>query len=142
MKKLLFICVALLSIQFSFAQASTEAKTYIKNLGIKQQLDLIKGDVSNVILAENTDQFNKEYDDLVTSYITSLENLMHDSYSAEDLNKMNTSLEKNEALEPIMPKDLESFQQKAEKIENEMGMSIEGIVMKYGDPVKLQEMEQ
>lgn len=142
MKKLLFICVAFFTIQFSFAQASTEAKNYIKNLGIKQQLELVKNDITNVILAENIDNFNKEYDELVNNYVGNFENLMHESYSTEDLNKMNSQLEKNEALEPIMPKDLESFQQKAEKYENEMGISIEGIVMKYGDPAKLQEMEQ
>lgn len=141
MKKFIYSAILLFAIQIGFAQTQ-DAKTYVKNLGIKEQLDLVKTNVTEVILAENTASFNKEFDDLVTNYLTNIENLMSENYSAEDLNKMNKSIENKETFEPIKPKDITSFQEKAEKYEQEMGMSIEGVLVKYGDPAKLQAMEE
>lgn len=142
MKKIFLLAVAFLTMQFSFAQASAEAKTYIKNLGIKESLEMSKKDISDLILPENLTNFSNEFDTVSSQFISTFENLFHESFTIEDLKRMNSSIENNTAIDPIMPKDLESFQEKAIKAEEEMGLTIEGIVMKYGDPVKLQQMQQ
>lgn len=142
MKKIFLLAVAFFAMQFSFAQASAEAKTYVKNLGVKESLDMSKKDISDLILPENLTNFNSEFDAIAANFITSFENLFHENFTSEDLNKMNSSIENNTTLDPIMPKNLETFQEKAMKAEEEMGLSLEGIVMKYGDPVKLEQMQQ
>jgi len=142
MKKLLYVCFAFFAIQVGFAQASPEAKAYIKNLKMKESLDQTKVGITNLILNENLEKFNTEFDNLINTFIADFENLVNENYTAEDLNKLNKSIESNSAPEPIAPKDAVAFQEKANKIQEEMGMSLQGIVMKYGDPVKLEEMEK
>ena len=79
---------------------------------------------------------------MVAEFISNFENLVHENFSTEDLNKMNKSIENNIQIDPIMPKDAVAFQEKALKAEEEMGLSLEGILLKYGDPVKLEQMQQ
>src|SRR5690606_41431025 len=125
-----------------FSRAYTEDITYFKNLGVRESLEFSKKDSYELILPENLTNFNSEFDAIYATFIKIFENLFHENYTSEDLNKMNSSIENNTTLDPIMPKDLETFQEKAMKAEEEMGLSLEGIVMKYGDPVKLEQMQQ
>src|SRR5690554_7238524 len=92
MKKMFYTFVALFTLQIGFAQVSSEAKTYIKNSGISEQLDATKTQILPSILEENVADFNKDYDAAVKGYISELETLVHDNFDAADLKKYNESL--------------------------------------------------
>lgn len=141
MKKMFYTFIALFTLQIGFAQVSSEAKTYIKNSGISEQLDATKTQILPSILEENVADFNKDYDAAVKGYISELETLVHDNFDAADLKKYNESLAANTEPEAMMPKDLQGFQQKAGTLQENLALFINGLVVKYADPAVLEQMQ-
>ena len=142
MKKTLYVFIALFTLQIGFAQVSEEAKTYIKNAGIPEQLDATKTQILPAILEENRVAFNKDYDAATKNYISELETLVNDNFETADLKKYNESIIVNTAPEAMVPKDAVGFQQKANTLQQNLGLFLQGLMEKYADPAILQQMQQ
>ncbi|HUH25950.1 MAG TPA: hypothetical protein VLY87_04945 [Flavobacterium sp.] len=142
MKKLLYVFIALFTMHFGFAQTSEDAKTYVKNMGIKEQLDETKKEILPGILEKNVTDFTKEFDGVVTDFISSLENLTNEAFSTEALKKFNKSVAESETPELMAPKDPVAFEQNVNTLEENLGLSLQGIVIKYADPAFLEELDQ
>src|SRR5690554_6615731 len=141
MKKMFYAFIALFTLQIGFAQVSSEAKTYIKNTGINEQVEEPKAQILPSILEENVADFNKDYDAAVKGYISELETLFHDNFDAANLKKYKESFAANTEPEAMMSKDLQGFQQKAGTLQEILGLSINGLVVKYADPAVLEQMQ-
>lgn len=142
MKKILIAFITLFTIQFGFAQASADAKTYVKNMGIKEQLEDTKKEILPGILEKNVPDFNKEFDGVVADFILGLENLTNETFTTEDLKKFNKSIAESAEPELMNPKDPANFENKINSLQENLGLSLQGILIKYADPAFLQEMEQ
>lgn len=142
MKKIIYAFIALCIVQIGFAQVSDEAKTYIKNSGISEQLDATKTQILPAILEENLVAFNKDYDAAAKNYISDLETLVSDNFEAADLKKYNESIIANTAPEAMMPKDIEGFQQKAAALQQNLGVLLQGLMEKYAEPAALEQVQE
>ncbi|SRR5690554_5885646 len=140
MRKLFYTLIAALTIQIGLAQASNEAKTYINNSGIIEQIQAYKSQITPIILEDNLENFNKEFDAVFSNYISEFENLIDESFEAEDVKKHNENFAANATTSQLNPKDLVAFQQKSGSIQEKFSLSLQEIIVKYGDPAILEQM--
>lgn len=140
MKKVFYTLIAILTVQIGLAQASSEAKTYIKSSGIVEQIEAYKSQLIPIILETKFEEFNKEFDKVVGNYISDLENIMDESFEIEDLKIYNENFANNGTATELNPKDIESFQQKSTAAQEKFGQSIQEVITKYGDDEILREM--
>lgn len=133
MKKVFYTLIAILTIQIGLAQASSEAKTYIKSSGIVEQIEAYKSQVIPIILEKNLEDFNKEFEKVVASYISDLENIMDENFEVEDLKKYNENFAANATATELNPKDIDTLQQKTIAAQEKFGQSLQEVVEKYGN---------
>lgn len=142
MKKLLYVFIAVFTMHFGFAQTSDDAKIYVKNMKIKEQIDETKKELLSGILEKNVADFNKEFDGVVAEFISGLEILTNDNFSTEALKKFNESVAASETPEFMTPKDPVAFEEKVNALQENLGLSLQGILIKYADPSFLEQLEQ
>lgn len=138
MKKMFVTFIALFTLQIGLAQGSPEAKVYVQNAGIAQQLNTSKAQILPNILEENTTDFNKEFDEAVQNYLTELESLVAVSFNESDLKLYNESVAAGTVATELMPNDAQSFQERAQALQMSFGETLNSIIQKHVDPAILQ----
>ena len=141
MKKFIYGMLLFFAVQAGFAQASADAKTYVANLGVKQQIDSAKEQILPSIQSGKTEEFTKEFDGLVSDFINTFSKLVEENYNAEELKAANKKFAETKEMALVQPKDVNAFQEKVTNLQNEIGMSLQGLVMKYADPALLGDEE-
>lgn len=134
MKKFIYGMLVFFAVQTGFAQVSADAKTYVANLGVKEQIDSAKEQILPSIQSGKTEEFSKEFDGLVNDFITSFSKLVEENYNAADLKTANKKFAETKEMTLVTPKDVNVFQEKVTQLQNEIGISLQGLVMKYADP--------
>lgn len=137
MKKFIYGMLVFFAVQTGFAQVSADAKTYVTNLGVKEQIDSAKEQILPSIQSGKTEEFSKEFDGLVNDFITSFSKLVEENYNAADLKTANKKFAETKEMTLVTPKDVNVFQEKVTQLQNEIGISLQGLVMKYADPALL-----
>lgn len=141
MKKLIYGAMMFFAIQTGFAQTQ-DAKTFVSNT---VNTDAIKQQILPMIDTAKVADFNKEFDVLVSGFITDFSKLVDENFDAADLKTANIKFadtkDVNE-LAMIEPKDKAAFEQKAGALSNEVNMTMQGLVMKYASAEALQQVEE
>jgi len=138
MKKLIFGALMFFAVQASFAQASQEAQTFVQNMGIKAQLDVAKEQILPSILTGKEADFTKEFDEQVLSFVSQFSDLVDQNYDMNLVKEANKKFAETKEMTQIMPKDMASFEEKLTAVQNEMGITLQGIMMKYAKPEALE----
>lgn len=141
MKKLILGSLLFFAAQVGFAQ-SVDAKTYVKNMNVKEQLESAKKEILPMIQTGKEADFTKEFDSTVNDFIQSFEKAVDENVTAENLKAANKAFTETKQLTPATPKDLASFQEKVNTLQTEVGMSLQGLVMKYGKPEVLEAAQE
>lgn len=142
MKKFIYGALMFFAVQVSFAQASKDAQTFVSNLGIKAQIETAKQEILPSIQAGKEQEFTKEFDSLVNDFIGTFTKLVDENYNAEEVKAANKKFAETKEMTAVAPKDAMAFQEKVNALQNEIGMSLQGLVMKYADPAVLNAAEE
>lgn len=141
MKKLILGTLMFFAVQIGFAQASQDAQTFVSNLGLKAQVDAAKEQILPMIEVGKEEEFKKEFDLLVTDFTNSYSKLVDDNFDSTEVKAANKKFIETKELSKVSPKDVVAFQEKVTALQNEIGISLQGIVMKYANQEALQGME-
>lgn len=141
MKKLILGSLLFFAVQVGFAQ-SEDAKTYVKNMNVKEQLEAAKKEILPSIQVGKEADFTKEFDTTVNDFIQSFTKAVDENVTADNLKAANKAFNETKQMTPAAPKDLTAFQEKINNLQNEMGMSLQGLVMKYAKPEVLETMQE
>ena len=141
MKKLILGSLLFFAVQVGFAQ-SEDAKTYVKNMNVKEQLEAAKEEILPSIQIGKEADFKKEFDATVNDFIQSFTKAVDENVTADNLKAANKAFNETKQMTPATPKDLTAFQEKVNNLQNEMGMSLQGLVMKYAKPEVLETMQE
>ena len=141
MKKFIYGAIMFFAIQTGFAQTQ-DAKTFVSNT---VNTDAIKQQILPMIDTAKVADFNKEFEVLVSGFVTDFSKLVDESFDAADLkaaNKKFADTKDIKELGMIEPKDKAAFEQKANVLSSEVNLTMEGLVMKYASAEALQQAEQ
>lgn len=141
MKKLIYGAIMFFAIQTGFAQTQ-DAKTFVSNT---VNTDAIKQQILPMIDTAKVADFNKEFDVLVSGFITDFSKLVDENFDAADLKTANIKFADTKdinELAMIEPKDKAIFEKKAGALSNEVNMTMQGLVMKYASAEALQQVEE
>ncbi len=141
MKKLIYGAIMCFAMHTGFAQTQ-DAKTFVDNMGMKVNIDGVKQQILPMIDTAKVDDFNKEFDALVSGFVTDFSKLVDESYNATDLKAVNKKFADTKELDVIEPKDKTSFEQKAGALSDEVNMTMQGLIMKYASEEALQQAEE
>lgn len=141
MKKLIYGAMMFFAIQSGFAQTQ-DATTYVENMGMKVNIDGVKQQILPMIDTAKVDDFNKEFDVLVSGFVADFSKLVDENYNAADIKEANKKFVETKELAVIEPKDKTSFEQKAGALSNEVNMTMQGLVMKYASAEALQQAQE
>lgn len=141
MKKLILGTLMFFAVQIGFAQASQDAQTFVSNLGLKAQLDAAKEQILPSIETGKEADFTKEFDEQVLSFISQFSSLVDQNYDINLVKEANKKFAETKVLSQVLPKDAVTFQEKLTSLQNEMGISLQGVMMKYAKAEELEGME-
>lgn len=141
MKKLILGSLLFFAAHVGFAQ-SQDAKTYVNNMNVKAQLEAAKEEILPSIQIGKEADFKKEFDATVNDFLQSFTKAVDENVTADNLKAANKAFNETKQLTPATPKDLAAFQEKVNNLQNEMGMSLQGLVMKYAKPEVLEAMQE
>ncbi|MBA5792165.1 hypothetical protein H1R17_04560 [Flavobacterium sp. xlx-214] len=141
MKKIFLGAAMFFAIQSGFAQ-SQDAKTFVANMGIKQQLDGAKEQILPSIEKGKEADFTKEFDAVVTDFTATFSKLVDENYDMVLVKEANKKFAETKEMTQVMPKDAVAFQEKVNNMQNEIGMSLQGLVMKYADKAALEAAQE
>lgn len=141
MKKIFLATAMFFAMQIGFAQ-SQDAQTFITNLGIKAQLDTAKEGILPDIQVGKEEDFKKEFDTTVNEFIGSFGKLVDESFNMDEVKLANKKFAETKELTKVLPKDAVAFQEKVGTLQNELGMTLQGLVMKYANEEALQQAEE
>lgn len=139
MKKLILGAFMFFAIHGSFAQTQ-DAKTFITNMGIKAQMDQAKEEILPNIETGKEADFIKEFDALVSDFTDSFSKLVDENYDMALIQEANKKFAETKELTQVLPKDAVTFQEKITSLQNEIGVSLQGVLMKYAKPEVLESM--
>ena len=141
MKKFIYGAIMFFAIQTGFPQTQ-DAKPFVSNT---VNTDAIKQQILPMIDTAKVADFNKEFEVLVSGFVTDFSKLVDESFDAADLkaaNKKFADTKDIKELGMIEPKDKAAFEQKANVLSSEVNLTMEGLVMKYASAEALQQAEQ
>ncbi len=141
MKKVIYGAIMFFAIQTGFAQ-SQDAKTFVTNMGLKTQIDAIKDQVLPAIDTAKVDDFTKEFDTVTNEFVSNFSKLVDENYNVDEVKDANKKFAETNELTQIAPKDAITFEQKVNTLQTEIGMTLQGLVMKYASAEALQEAEE
>lgn len=136
MKKIFYTAIIALSMQFGFAQTA-DALTYVNNMGVTSQIQSVKEQLLPAVETGKQEDFNKEFDKAVNDFVTKLAKLIDDNYISNDIVEANKKFNVTKEFVPSTPKDINLFQDKAQELQNEIGITLQGLIMKYADQAML-----
>ncbi|RRA94682.1 hypothetical protein [Paenimyroides viscosum] len=140
MKKFIYGTLMFFAIQTGIAQTK-DAQTLVTNMGVKAQIEGIKQQILPIITTENVENFNKDFDAMVTDFVSRFSKLVDEGYKASDIQEANKKFAESKEIAQIVPIDAPSLEQKIMALQAEANVTMEGLVMKYGDPEALQAEE-
>lgn len=140
MKKFIYGAAMFFALQSGFAQTQ-DAQTLVANMGVKTQIDAAKQQILPMIKTDNVENFTKEFDALANDFIGKFSMLVDENYNADDIKEANKKFVETKQIAQIMPKDAAILEQKINELQAEANVSMEGLVMKYGDQEALQAQE-
>ncbi len=129
------------AIQVGFAQ-SQDAQTFVSNMGVKAQIEGAKQQILPAIDTAKVDEFTKEFDAVASSFITDFTKLVDENYDANEIKDANKKYAETKEMTQIAPKDAAAFEQKINALQAEVGMSMQGLVMKYASAEAMQQAEE
>ena len=141
MKKVIYGAIMFFAIQTGFAQTQ-DAKTFVNST---VNTEAIKQQILPMIDTAKVEDFNKEFDALVSGFVTDFSKLVDENFDAADLkaaNKKFADTKDIQELGMIEPKDKAVFEQKAGALSNEVNMTMQGLVMKYASAEVLQQAQE
>lgn len=141
MKKIIFGTAMFFAIQIGFAQ-SQDTQTYIANLGVKTQIETQKQQILPMIDATKLEDFNKEFDVVASSFVTDFTKLVDENYDAAEIKDANKKFAETKEMTQLAPKDAAAFQEKVNTLQTEVGMTMQGLVMKYASAEAMQQTEE
>lgn len=141
MKKIIFGTAMFFAVQIGFAQ-SQDAQTFVDNMGVKVQIEGAKKQILPAIDTAKVNEFTKEFDALASTFITDFTKLVDENYDATEIKDANKKYAETKEMTQIAPKDTAAFEQKVNALQAEVGMSMQGLVMKYASAEALQEAQE
>ncbi|UUV22451.1 hypothetical protein [Paenimyroides aestuarii] len=141
MKKMIFGTVMFFAIQVGFAQ-SQDAQTFVSNMGVKAQIEGAKQQILPAIDTAKVDEFTKEFDAVASNFITDFTKLVDENYDATEIKDANKKYAETKEMTQIAPKDAAAFEQKINALQAEVGMTMQGLVMKYASEEAMQQAEE
>ena len=127
MKNLFLGAILFCVTQVSLAQGSPDAIKFVNNLGVKTQIDAAKEQILPSIEVGKEAEFTK---------------LVDENYDMELVKAANKKFDETKEMTQVLPKDAVAFQEKVNTLQNEIGMTLQGLVMKYASAEALQQGEE
>jgi len=142
MKNLFLGAILFCVTQVSLAQGSPDAIKFVNNLGVKTQIDAAKEQILPSIEVGKEADFIKEFDTAVTDFTNTFTKLVDENYDMELVKAANKKFDETKEMTQVLPKDAVAFQEKVNTLQNEIGMTLQGLVMKYASAEALQQGEE